>query len=154
MSGVTRNIPEGDEAARAAQWATAAARVEGIGRAALAAGHRVSAREALLRASNYHRVAGFYLRTDGVHDEESARLDKASQQTFADAAPLLDTPARALEIPYEGTTLPAYLFLVDDSGLPRPTVIFRRRACRRCQEGALSLFSRRTFDWLDTVLAR
>ncbi|QKV74100.1 S9 family peptidase [Amycolatopsis sp. Hca4] len=119
-----RNIPEGDEAAWSAQWAATAARVEGIGREALAAGHTVSAREALLRASNYYRVADFYLRTDGVHEEESARLDKASRQTFADAAPLLDTPARTLEIPYEDTTLPAYLFVVDDSGSPRPTVIF------------------------------
>ncbi|WP_410594259.1 alpha/beta hydrolase family protein [Amycolatopsis sp. lyj-23] len=119
-----RQIPEGDEDAWAAQWAATAARVEGIGRAALAAGHRVSAREALLRASNYYRVADFYLRTDGVHEAESARLAKASQETFADAAPLLDTPVRALEIPYEDTTLPAYLFLVDDSGAPRPTVVF------------------------------
>lgn len=50
-------------------------------------------------------------------------LAKASQQTFADAAALLDTPARALHIPYEDTTLPAYLFLADDSSTPRPTLL-------------------------------
>jgi len=119
-----RQIPEGDEQAWSTQWAATAARIEGIGRDALAAGHKVSAREALLRASNYSRAADFYRRDDPTHDPESARLAKAAQQTFADAAPLLDTPARALTIPYEGTTLPAYLFLVDDSGAPRPTVIF------------------------------
>ncbi|WP_290060234.1 alpha/beta hydrolase family protein [Amycolatopsis solani] len=119
-----REIPEGDEAAWSAQWAATAARIEGIGRDALAAGHRVSAREALLRASNYYRVADFYRRDDPEHDPESARLAKASQRTFADAAPLLDTPVRALTIPYEGTTLPAYLFLADGSGTPRPTVLF------------------------------
>lgn len=50
-------------------------------------------------------------------------MAKASQQTFADAAALLDTPVRAVRIPYEDTTLPGYLFLADDSGRPRPTVI-------------------------------
>jgi pimeloyl-ACP methyl ester carboxylesterase len=29
-----------------------------------------------------------------------------------------------VSIPYEGTTLPGYLFLVDDSGTPRPTVVY------------------------------
>ena len=119
-----RTIPERDEEAWSAQWAATAARIEGIGRDALAAGHRVSAREALLRASNYYRAADFYRRDDPEHDPESARLAKAAQQTFADAAPLLDTPVRALNIPYEDTTLPAYLFLADDSGAPRPTVLF------------------------------
>ncbi|MCC9311844.1 alpha/beta fold hydrolase [Kitasatospora sp. RB6PN24] len=119
-----RQIPEGDEQAWSECWAATAARIEGIGRDALAAGHRVSAREALLRASNYYRTADFYRRDDPAADPESARLAKASQQTFADAADLLDTPAHAVSIPYEGTTLPGYVFLVDDSGVPRPTVIF------------------------------
>ncbi|MFD1542772.1 alpha/beta hydrolase family protein [Nonomuraea guangzhouensis] len=119
-----RQIPEGDEEAWSAQWAATAARIERIGRDALAAGHRVSAREALLRASNYYRTADFYRRDNPAADAESARLAKASQQTFADAAALLDTPARALRIPYEDTTLPGYLFLADDSGTPRPTVLF------------------------------
>jgi pimeloyl-ACP methyl ester carboxylesterase len=119
-----RQIPEGDEEAWSAQWAATAARVERIGRDALASGHRVSAREALLRASNYYRTADFYRREDPANDAESARLAKASQQTFADAAALLDTPARAVRIPYEETTLPGYLFLVDDSGGPRPTVLY------------------------------
>jgi alpha-beta hydrolase superfamily lysophospholipase len=119
-----RAIPEGDEAAWSTQWAATAARVERIGRDALAAGHRVSAREALLRASNYYRTADFYRRDDPAADVESARLARASQQTFADAAALLDVPARAVRIPYEGTTLPGYLFLADDSGRPRPTVLY------------------------------
>ncbi|GHF70250.1 pimeloyl-ACP methyl ester carboxylesterase [Amycolatopsis bartoniae] len=119
-----REIPEGDEEAWSARWAATAARIERIGRDALAAGHRVSAREALLRASNYYRTADFYRREDPAADAESARLAKASRQTFADAAALLDPPARAVRIPYEGTTLPGYLFLADDSGAPRPTVIF------------------------------
>jgi len=39
------------------------------------------------------------------------------------AAALLDSPVQDVSIPYADTTLPAYLFLVDDSGVPRPTII-------------------------------
>ena len=134
-----RRIPEGDEDAWSAQWAATAERVERIGRDALAAGHRVSAREALLRASNYYRTADFYRREDPANDAGSARLAAASQQTFADATPLLDTPAHAVRIPYEDTTLPGYLFLADDSGEPRPTVIYHGGYDSTLEEGYLGL---------------
>jgi pimeloyl-ACP methyl ester carboxylesterase len=134
-----RQIPEGDEEAWSAQWASTAARVERAGRDALAAGHRVSAREALLRASNYYRTADFYRREDPAADAESARLARASQQTFADAAALLDTPARAVRIPYEDTTLPGYLFLADDSGTPRPTVLYHGGYDSTLEENYLAL---------------
>jgi len=32
-------------------------------------------------------------------------------------------PCEAVEIPYEGTTLPGYFYRVDDSDTPRPTLI-------------------------------
>ncbi|MEU1538800.1 alpha/beta fold hydrolase [Actinacidiphila glaucinigra] len=134
-----RRIPEGDEEAWSAQWGATADRIERIGRDALAAGHRVSAREALLRASNYYRCADFYRREDPAADAESARLAKASQQTFADAAALLDTPARAVRIPYEDTTLPGYLFFVDDSGTPRPTLIYHGGYDSTLEENYLAL---------------
>ena len=101
-----REIPEGDDEAWSSRWAATAARIESIGRESLAGGHRVSAREALLRASNYYRCADFYRREDPDNDPESKRLAKASQDTFADAASLLDTPAQRVDIPYEDTTLP------------------------------------------------
>lgn len=119
-----REIPEGDDEAWSSRWAATAARIESIGREALAGGHHVSAREALLRASNYYRCADFYRREDPDNDPESKRLAKASQDTFADAAVLLDTPAQRVDIPYEDTTLPGYVFFVDDSGATRPSVLF------------------------------
>jgi dipeptidyl aminopeptidase/acylaminoacyl peptidase len=134
-----RQIPERDEQAWSAQWAATAARVERIGRDALAAGHHVSAREALLRASNYYRTADFYRRADPAKDAESARLATASQQTFADAAALLEVPARTLRIPYEDTTLPGYLFLADDSGEPRPTVLYHGGYDSTVEEDYLAL---------------
>ncbi|MET9126986.1 alpha/beta fold hydrolase [Streptomyces sp. NPDC004528] len=134
-----REIPEGDEEAWSAKWGATASRVERIGRDALAAGHKISAREALLRASNYYRCADFYRRENPAADAESARLAKASQQAFADAAALLDIPARAVRIPYEDTTLPGYLFFVDDSGASRPTVIYHGGYDSTLEENYLAL---------------
>ncbi|MFI9273521.1 alpha/beta hydrolase family protein [Kitasatospora sp. NPDC052896] len=119
-----RNIGEGDEEAWLREWKNTAERVHAIGDRALAAGHRVSAREALLRASNYYRTAEFYRRDDPADDPEVKLLSTLSRETFATAATLMDTPVEPVRIPYEDTTLPGYLFLVDDSGAPRPTVIF------------------------------
>lgn len=119
-----RAIPEGDEAAWLKQWEATADRAAKIGESSLAAGHRVSAREAFLRASNYYRTAEFFKRAKPVDDEDVARLSGRSTQTFIQAGQLLDTPFEVVEIPYEGTTLPGYLFLADKSGEPRPTVIY------------------------------
>ncbi|MBY8883653.1 alpha/beta fold hydrolase [Streptomyces sp. PTM05] len=119
-----RNVAEGDEEAWLREWKATAERVHAIGSRALADGHRVSAREAFLRASSYYRTAEFYRRDDPANDPEVKLLSGLSRETFAAAAELMDTPVEAVRIPYEDTTLPGYLFLVDDSGTPRPTVIF------------------------------
>ncbi|MGW4248910.1 alpha/beta hydrolase family protein [Nocardia sp. NPDC004722] len=117
-------IPDGDEAAWLREWEATAARVHAIGETAAKAGHRVSAREALLRASNYYRTAEFYRRDDPAHDPVPRELSRLARETFWDAAQLLDTPVHPVAIPYADTTLPGYLFLADDTGQARPTVIF------------------------------
>ncbi|HEY0146733.1 MAG TPA: alpha/beta hydrolase family protein, partial [Methylovirgula sp.] len=119
-----RAIPEGDETAWLMQWEATATRVARIGESSLAAGHRISAREALFRASNYYRSAEFFKRANPADDVDVARLSSRSTQTFIQAAKLLDTPFETVEIAYEGGMLPGYLFLVDNSGEPRPTVIY------------------------------
>jgi pimeloyl-ACP methyl ester carboxylesterase len=119
-----RAIPEGDESAWLAQWEATADRVAEIGDASISAGHRVSAREAYLRASNYYRTAEFFKRANPVGDADVARLSGRSTEVFLKAARLLDTPFEIVEIPYEGTTLPGYLFLADRSGEVRPTIIY------------------------------
>ncbi|MFE5583171.1 alpha/beta fold hydrolase [Kitasatospora sp. NPDC056531] len=119
-----RNIPEGDEQAWLREWKKTAQRTHAIADHALAAGHRVSARQALLRASNYYRTAEFYRRDDPADDPEVKLLSALSRETFATAATLMDTPVEAVRIPYQDTTLPGYLFLADDSATPRPTIIF------------------------------
>jgi pimeloyl-ACP methyl ester carboxylesterase len=49
---------------------------------------------------------------------------RLSRETFTSAINLMDRPAFHVDIPYQRTTLPGYLFLVDDSGVARPTVVY------------------------------
>ena len=93
----------------------------------LAAGHKISAREAYLRASNYYRVAEFLLL-----DPEDPRAQTTwanSKECFGKAASLFSLPFEPIEIPYEGTTLPGYFYRVDDynedrsGNTSRPTII-------------------------------
>lgn len=119
-----RAIPEGDETAWHREWKATAERAEELGHKSLAGGYRVSAREALLRASNYYRTAEFYRRDDPWNDPEVALLSARSRETFIAAMGLFGFGFEQVSIPYQQTRLPGYLYLVDDSGEPRPTIIY------------------------------
>jgi pimeloyl-ACP methyl ester carboxylesterase len=117
-------VKDGDLASWEREWKATAARVAELGERSLASGHRISARENLLRASNYYRTAAAFLLDDPANNPEVAALYAGQVDTFAAASALFDHPAEAIAIPYQDTTLPGYLFLVDDSGVPRPTIIY------------------------------
>ncbi|MFF7756072.1 alpha/beta fold hydrolase [Streptomyces sp. NPDC007971] len=116
-------ITEGDYDSWYIEWAATADRVAAEAEKALKASHKVSARDGFLRASNYYRSAEFFLhgkQCDPRHDHAYDR----SVECFKTAAALYTTPRiEPVEIPYENTTLPGYLYRVDDSGTPRPTLI-------------------------------
>ncbi|MEV7595064.1 alpha/beta fold hydrolase [Streptomyces sp. NPDC089922] len=115
-------ITEGDYDSWYTEWIATADRVAGEAEKALAAGHRISARDGFLRASNYYRSAEFFLHgnpCDARHDHAYDR----SVTCFRAAAALFTPVIEPIEIPYEDTTLPGYLYRVDGSGTPRPTVI-------------------------------
>src|SRR6185369_2097056 len=46
------------------------------------------------------------------------------QAWFEQAGALLDPPVELVPIPYENTTLPGYIYTVDNSGKQRPLLIF------------------------------
>jgi pimeloyl-ACP methyl ester carboxylesterase len=119
-----RSIRNGNEEDWFRSWRDTADRVRRIGDDALGAGHHVSARSAFLRASNYYRTAEFFRRENPANDAEALGAARLSRETFATAISLMDHPARRIEIPCEPLALPGYLFLVDDSGEPRPTVVY------------------------------
>jgi alpha-beta hydrolase superfamily lysophospholipase len=128
-------ITDGDQASWHRAWKDTADRVAELGERSLAAGHRVTARENLLRASNYYRNAAAFVLDNPADNPEVAALYTAQIDTFAAATALFDHPAEAVSIPYQDTTLPGYLFLVDDSGMPRPTIIYTSGYDSTSQEG-------------------
>lgn len=116
------------------EWAATGDRVAAIGDECAAKGHKVSAREAYYRASNYYRVS--YLPLYGAPtDPRLVAAFEAETATFRNGAALSDFPIEPIEIPFEGKTLPGYLVTVDDSGTPRPTLISTNGYDSTIQEG-------------------
>jgi pimeloyl-ACP methyl ester carboxylesterase len=119
-----RSISNGDEKDWFNSWRETAQRVHRIAEEALESGHQVSARSAFLRASNYYRTAEFFRRENPAHDTEARDAARLSRETFATAISLMDPPAHRIEIPFGPVSLHGYLFLVDESGEPRPTIVY------------------------------
>jgi len=114
-------IREGDVQSWREAWSTLGEKVEALARGAEAKGHRVSARQCYLRAVTYYRnvlMGGFRVSDPGYR----ATLEK-SRVLFKRFAALSEPPIEFVEIPYEGTVLPAYFLRPDASGKKRPTVI-------------------------------
>ena len=118
----TRQIQEGDAEGWYREWTATADRVFDLAEKSAAAGHRVSAREAYLRACNYYRASYPFLFGTPVDPRLIEAFDR-EVYAFLKAAALFEPPIEPVEIPYEGTTLPGYFYRVDDSGKPRPTLI-------------------------------
>jgi dienelactone hydrolase len=131
----TAQIGEGDEDGWAAAWRATAERTARRGEDSLAAGDQVSAREAFFRASSYYHSAEFFRRKEPTGDAALLDLSRRSRAAFATAAGLLATPFREVAIPYDGGELPGDLFLADDSGVPRPTIVYTSGATSTREEG-------------------
>ncbi len=115
-----KQIREGDFESWYVAWQRTAARVEALAAQALHEGHRLSAGQAFLRASNYYRTAEFFLAPDDPR--RMATFDK-SRTTFWQFLELSGLCVERVRIPYEGTTLPGYFYRVDDSRTSRRTLL-------------------------------
>ncbi len=117
------------------EWKATADRIHERAKYSQEHGDKVSAREAFLRASAYYRNAEFYRREDPVNDPHVRELFGLSRDTFVKAGKLLDGPFEEISIPYGKDTLPGYLLLVDNSGKPRPTIIYTNGFDSTTEEG-------------------
>lgn len=115
-------IKDGDFASWHAEWSRTADRIGRFGDESLATGHKTSAREAYLRASNYYRSAEFFLH-ENPGDPRILETWQKSRKCFSKAGRLFSPQFESVEIPYEETTLPGYFFRADNSGERRPTLI-------------------------------
>lgn len=123
MMATVPRIREGDIESWYAAWEELGRKLLGRAEASRRAGHLVSARAAYLHASTYLRMSEFYLHGN-PQDPRILDTARASQTAYAEGAKLSGPTWEAVEISYDGTTLPGYFYKVDDSGTPRPTVIF------------------------------
>ncbi|HUJ13262.1 MAG TPA: alpha/beta fold hydrolase [Thermoanaerobaculia bacterium] len=87
--------------------------------AALHKGHRATARAASLRASHSFKQALYFVLGTSKPDDEAV-LYRETETQWARAASLLDPPFERVEIPYEGSSLPAYF---RRAGEKRPSII-------------------------------
>ena len=116
------SIKEGEDESWYREWMKTAEQREKAGDDFLARGREISARQEFFKASNYYRTAEFFLHTN-PEDPRIVSAWKKSRDSFLKAAKLADQPIIPVEIPFEGTTLPGYLCLVDKSGTKRPLLI-------------------------------
>jgi len=119
---VASHINSGDYDSWYDAWNAIADRVAAEADDQLRRGHRVSARDGFLRASNYYRSSEFYLHGT-PRDPRVARAYRRSVDCYKACAALFDPPIEPVEIPYERTTLPGYFHRPDLSSPPRMTII-------------------------------
>jgi hypothetical protein len=99
-----------------------ARRVGSLADAELAAGHKVSARSAYLRAATYHDVSLFFVLGTSFRAQE-AGVYASMQRNWNSATQLFDPPFEYVHIPYGNTWMPGYFLRPDNTGVRRPTVI-------------------------------
>ncbi len=114
----------GDDKAWHREWAREAQAVERAGRERLAAGYPASAAAYLFRAANYYHVGERFLQPKSEGVEEYRR----GVECFRDAAGLTMQPRiEHVEVPYEGSTLPALLVHAQPAGpagARQPAMVF------------------------------
>jgi pimeloyl-ACP methyl ester carboxylesterase len=121
---VIYRIKEGDDNSWYREWYAAAELRAKAAERFLSQGHSISARKEFFRASNYYRAAEFFLHTN-PNDPRILRTWKKSRESFINGAKLSEAPIRSVEIPFEGTSLPGYLCLVDNAPVKRPLLLIQ-----------------------------
>ena len=113
----------GDDEAWFAEWRALGDRVRSTAKAAEAAGQRFTAASAYLRACSYYQ-AGERFRTP--KDGPALEAYRAAVDCFRRYAALTDRPRiEVVEVPYEGSSLPAYFVQAENTDAARrPCVVF------------------------------
>jgi hypothetical protein len=104
---IAAHIEGGDATSWYNAWSSYADRLYELAIESRAGGHRVSARNAFLRASNYYRTAYIFMFALPVDPRVIEAYDKQTD-AFQKAAALFEPPIEIVKIPYENTTLPGY----------------------------------------------
>lgn len=118
-------IEDGNAESWIQAWLSVAHHVEEQGDRALKGNHKVSAREAYLRATTYYQAAFFFITDD---DPRKQQVYAKHTGCFQSAGKLFNPPFEPVSIPYEGKSLFGYYMLADNSGTLKPTVLIQMGA--------------------------
>lgn len=122
VHSVAKSLPVGDNAAWERGFAELARSIEVTAYESAAGGHDVTARDAFLRATIYHRISGQMADISGTHEIAPGLED--SVRCFMEAARRMKPEFVAVEVPFEQTSLPGYLCVPDSpDGDEVPAVI-------------------------------
>lgn len=113
-------IKDGDAASWQDEWFKMAQLAEARGEKSLKGGHKVSARQQLMRASNYYRISLMAMLPE---DQRLAERGKKSRELMRKAGKLMEPPLEYFEVPFEGTVLPGYFRAAKAGGKPRKTLL-------------------------------
>jgi pimeloyl-ACP methyl ester carboxylesterase len=116
-------IEDGDYEQWHTEWCQTGDRLRHHAEESMNGGNAISARQAYLRASNYYRNAEFFLHSN-PRDPRILATWGQSESCFRTAAKLSELPIEPVEIAYEQTMLPGYLYRCTIDDRPRPTMIF------------------------------
>ena len=130
---IAAQIRPGDAATWYNAWSSYADRLYDLAVKSHAAGHRVSARNAFLRASNYYRTAYIFMFALPIDPRVIAAYEKQTD-SFQKAAALFEQPIEVLMIPYENTTLPGYFIKTDPSNTARKSLLCTGGYDGTCEE--------------------
>lgn len=123
LLSTAERIGDGDFDSWVSEWSATGQRIKEIAESCASGGHALSARAAYLRASQYYALA--LSAVDGTRNPEQLLLPTftAHRRAFDAYVARLSPVAETIEIPYEGTTLPGYLFRPGWEPARRPTLI-------------------------------
>lgn len=130
---IAAQIQPGDAEGWYNAWFSCADRLYELAVECRAAGHRVSTRNAFLRASNYYRTAYIFMFALPVDPRVGEAYDKQTN-AFQEAAALFEPPIEILKMPYQNTTLPGYFIKPDASDAPRKTLLCTGGYDGTCEE--------------------
>lgn len=108
LLAVAEAVGDGDDGVYHEVWVDAADRLREEADAALAKGHRGSARELLLRASGFY-VSSYRPLFGTPVDPRLEAAQRNQVETFDQAMGLSDPPVTPISIPFDGLSLPAYV---------------------------------------------
>lgn len=113
-------ISDGDPEGWVREWSALAGRVEARARSSLAGGHRVSARDAFLRAYFYRRAPLAFMHPT---DARYRPTYEAARELFREGAALAHPVIEPFQVPFEGASLSGYLIRPVADAAPRKTIM-------------------------------